>query len=231
MNIHKPLFLLAGGRGSNNQAIFKSIFKDTRKTNPVVAYVGAANGDDQRFFGFMGAEIQGVGKCTLNQVLLASKKADLVKAKAVLSSADAIFISGGDVEVGVNIIHEKGLIVFFRSLFDQGKLFFGVSAGSIMLAEQWVRWSNPDDDSTANLFSCLGLAPVICDTHAEEDNWVELKTAIQLKGNGSIGYGIPSGACLKVKPDGNVEAIGNAVTVFAQNNKKVVRRADLVPST
>jgi peptidase E len=230
MNIHKPLFLLAGGRGSDNQTIFKSIFNETTKTNPVIAYVGAANGDDQRFFGFIGAEIQGAGKCTLNQALLASKKADLVKAKAVLSSADAIFISGGDVEVGIKIIQERGLIDFFRNLLDQGKLFFGASAGSIMLAEQWVRWSNPDDDSTANLFSCLGLAPVICDTHAEEDDWVELKTALQLKGNGSIGYGIPSGACLKVNPDGKIEAIGNAVTVFAQNNKLVVRQADLVPS-
>jgi cyanophycinase-like exopeptidase len=230
MNNRKPLYLLAGGRGSSNQAIFKTIFAETGKASPVIAYVGAANEDDQRFFGFMGAEIKGTGSCVLNQVLLASKKADLAKAREILSAADAVFMAGGDVEAGMEIVQKKGLTDFFRSLFDQGKLFFGVSAGSIMLADQWVRWSDPDDDSTANLFSCLGLAPVICDTHAEEDDWVELKAAILLKDDGAIGYGIPSGACLKVYPDRHTMALGKAVAVFARKGHNVVRQADLVPS-
>ena len=230
MNNRKPLYLLAGGRGSGNQTLFKSVFKEIGQTSPVIAYVGAANEDDKRFFGFMGAEIKGVGDCTLNQILLASKKADIAKAKEMLSAADAVFMSGGDVEAGMQIIQDKGLMDFFHGLLEQGKLFFGVSAGSIMLADQWVRWSDPDDDSSANLFTCLGLAPVICDTHAEEDNWVELKAAIHLKEDGSVGYGIPSGACLKVNPDGKVEALGKAVAVYAKKGKKVVQQADLAPS-
>jgi succinyl-CoA synthetase alpha subunit len=74
MNKHKPIYLLAGGRGSSNQALFKSVFREIGKTRPVIAYVGAANEDDKRFFGFMGAEIQGTTDCTLTLVLLASKK-------------------------------------------------------------------------------------------------------------------------------------------------------------
>ncbi len=230
MNKYKPLFLLAGGQGSSNQALFKSVFHEIGKPNPVIAYVGAANDDNKRFFDFMGEAIREGGNCTLNRVLLSSKKADVAQAREILTAADAVFMSGGDVESGMQVIQAKGLTDFFRDIFDQGKLFFGVSAGSIMLAAQWVRWTNPDDDSTANLFACLGLAPLICDTHAEEDDWVELKAALQLKEDGTVGYGIPSGAGLKVNQEGKVEALGKAVLVFARKGSKVIKRAELIPS-
>jgi peptidase E len=230
MRNSKSLFFLAGGRGSSNQPIFNAVAKEIGKANPVIAYVGAANGDEKRFFGFMGSEIKGIGDCTVNQVFLASKKADIAKAKEILSAADAVFMAGGDMEIGMQLIQEKGLVDFFRDLFERGKLFFGVSAGSIMMAKEWVTWSDPDDDSTAHLFDCLGLAPVICDCHAEEDDWVELQAALQLKDSGTTGYGIPSGACLKVNPDGKVEALGKAIAVYARKGNKVVKQADLNPS-
>jgi cyanophycinase-like exopeptidase len=229
MSDRKPIYLLAGGRGSSNQSILKSVFQDIGKTNPVIAYVGAANGDNRLFFGFMGAEVKKAGPCTLDRVLLAPKKADIKKAKETLMAADAVFMAGGDVEAGMQVIQDKGLIDFFHSLSKTDKLFFGTSAGSIMLADQWVRWSDPDDDSTANLFPCLGLAPVICDTHAEDDDWDELKAALQLKGDGTVGYGIPSGACLKINTDGRVEALGGAIAVFAKKGGQVIQQPDLIP--
>jgi len=229
MHNRQPLFLMAGGRGSSHQHILKSVYRAIGKAKPVIAYVGVANGDDRRFLAFIGTEIKSMGDCTLNPVWLASKKADLTKARELLTQADAIFMSGGDVEAGMQIVQDKGLKVFFQELADQGKLFFGASAGSIMLADQWVRWRDPDDDSTASLFDCMGLAPVICDTHAEDDDWVELKAAIQLKEDGALGYGIPSGACLIVNSSGGVEALGKPIVIYAQKSGMVVRQADLVP--
>ena len=44
-----------------------------------------------------------------------------------------------------------------------------------MLARRWVRWTDPHNDDSAELFPCLGFAPVFCDTHGEGDGWGELR--------------------------------------------------------
>jgi cyanophycinase-like exopeptidase len=139
-------------------------------------------------------------------------------------------MSGGDVEAGMRILESRNIFNIFRDLYQEGKVFFGVSAGSIMLCREWVRWNNPDDDSTAELFPCLNIAPVICDTHAEEDEWEELKVALRLKIDRCSGYGIPSGACLKVYPDGHIAAIGGAIAKYVKRGHKVIRLGDLLPS-
>ena len=229
MNNPRPVYLLAGGRGSSNRVVFKAILNEISKTDPLIAYVGAANNDDKWFYGFMGEEIIKAGKCTLKHALISSPRADLNKAQEIMQTADAVFMSGGDVEAGMRILESKNLINFLQDLYQKGKVFFGLSAGSIMLCREWVRWSNPENDSTAELFPCLNIAPVICDTHAEEDEWEELRTTLKLKINGGIGYGIPSGACLKVCPGGRLEAIGGDIPRYIKRGNKVVRIDDLLP--
>ncbi len=229
MNNPRPVYLLAGGRGSDNQVVFKTIFNEISKSDPLIAYVGAANNDDKWFYRFMVKEIIKTVRCTVKHALISSPRADINKAQEIMQTADVIFMSGGDVEAGMRILESKNIINFFQDLHQKGKVFFGVSAGSIMLCKEWIRWSNPDDDSTSGLFPCLNIAPVICDTHAEEDEWEELRTALQLKTEGSVGYGISSGACLKVWPDGLIDAIGGDVARYIRRGHKVVRIDDLVP--
>ncbi len=91
-----------------------------------------------------------------------------------------VFISGGDVEAGMEVLEERQILPFLRELFERGKPFFGSSAGSIMLGRQWVRWEDPDDDATANLFPCMGFAPIVCDTHGEAEGWEELRALLRL---------------------------------------------------
>jgi peptidase E len=231
MNNQKPVFLMAGGRGSRGKGldpVMQAIFKETGKSTPNIAYVGAASGDNWGFYLMIAGMLKHSGDCKVERVLIASKKPDLNKARTSLENADAIFMSGGDVEAGMKILEEKELIGFFQDLYKNGKLFFGASAGSIMLAKEWVRWRDPEDDSTAEMFQCLGLAPLICDTHAEEDDWVELKAALGLKEENSRGYGIPSGACLKVSPDNKLDAIGGPVFQFAHIDDKIVKLEDII---
>ncbi|HLE17380.1 MAG TPA: Type 1 glutamine amidotransferase-like domain-containing protein, partial [Syntrophales bacterium] len=168
MNSNKPVYLLAGGRGSNDPSpIFRAVLNDMGKKSPTIAYVGAASGDNADFLGRMEAMLKQAGDCRLVHASLSAPNADVKKARDILQSADAVFVSGGDVERGMQVLEEKGILSIFPELYKQGKLFFGISAGSIMLAVEWVRWKDPDDDSTAELFPCLGIAPVICDTHGE----------------------------------------------------------------
>jgi peptidase E len=223
---------MAGGRSEGLRSIslvMQAISKDIGKPKPEIAYVGVASGDNWGFYKMISTMIQGACSCHVNRVLIAHKKADLDKARKTLQSAAAIFMSGGDMEVGMQILKEKNTADIFQDLYQQGKLFIGVSAGSIMLANEWIRWRDPEDESTTELFPCLGIAPLICDTHAEEDGWVELKTALLLKEDGAVGYGIPSGACLRVHPDGTLEALGKTIVRYGLHKGKVKQQTDLIP--
>jgi hypothetical protein len=131
--------------------------------------------------------------------------------------------------MGMQILEERRMIHFLAELYQEGKPFFGLSAGSIMLAKEWVRWRNPDDDATAEVFPCLGFAPVLCDTHDEEGGWEELKALLMLEGDGAIGYGIAAGTALKVFPDGRMEALGGAVHQYAGRGGQVKRISDVMP--
>jgi peptidase E len=233
MNNRQPVYLLAGGRRSGGKTpdpVIQTVIKETGKTSPALAYVGVANQDDKSFFQFMQKAFLAAGAGKVEQALIWPKNADLDQAREVLKAADAVFISGGDVELGMQVLETKNLLEYFSDLGSRGKIFFGLSAGSIMLAKKWVRWPNPDDDSSAELFPCLGLAPVICDTHAEDDDWEELKAALRLEKETPEGYGIATGSAIKVYPDGKVEALGGPVTHYVCRQNKLVKRADIVPA-
>jgi peptidase E len=232
MSMQKPIYLMAGGRGESGKttrAIIRTVLKETGEKVPNVAYVGAASDDNWIFFQMISAMMKKATRCQVNLASISSPKADLKKAKQLLKSANAVFISGGDVERGMEVLAQKNLLDFFQSLYQEGQTFFGASAGSIMLAREWVRWRNPEDDSTAELFPCLNMAPVICDTHAESDDWEELKAALQLKGDKGTGCGIATGTCLKVHPDGKLEALGGPIRRYVNLAGKVELLADLVP--
>jgi|WetSurMetagenome_2_1015567.scaffolds.fasta_scaffold34207_4 peptidase E len=228
----KPVYLLAGGRGSTSpDRILKEIFKDIGKPSPKIAYVGVATDDNTEFFQRMTSMISAAGACTLTHALIAPKNADLDKARDVMLQADAIYVGGGDVEAGMAVLNKKKFTKIFNDLFIEGKLFFGVSAGSIMLGKEWVHWRDPDDDSTAELFPCLGIAPVVCDTHGEADYWEELQAAVSLEPEGFLGYGITSGSCLKVAANGRTEALVVPITRYIHAGDAVRRETDLVPPT
>ena len=228
MTAKKPIYLLAGGRGGADMTpILKAVFADIGATNPTIAYVGAANGDNHAFFERMAAMMRSVAKCRIVNAVTQPDDADVEKAVKAIKSADAIFVSGGDVEAGMDVLQKRGITGLFCDMYEGGKLLFGVSAGSIMLAREWVRWRDPDDDSTAELFPCLGVAPVLCDTHGEADNWEELKAAVALCPNGALGFGITSGACLKVMPAGGVAALGGPISRYTRHGKTVRKESDL----
>jgi peptidase E len=195
-----------------------------------VGYVGTASDDNVWFFRMIERELKNAGAGSINRAIITPRKADLRKARDILAAADIIFISGGDMERGMEVLREKGMVDFLFQLYKQGKPFFGVSAGSIMLAKEWVRWRDPDDDATAELFPCLGFAPVICDTHDEENDWQELKAALKLAKDNVVGYGIVSGAAIKVFPDGKTEALGNAIPRYVRHGERVDRISDILPT-
>jgi peptidase E len=229
----RPIYLIAGGRGVRAQKgpdpLLQTVFRRTGMQRPTVAYIGAASGDNAAFRLLITSRLRkaGAGKVTLAP--LCGRSGNPEKAKAVLGASDLVFISGGDVEEGMRILREKGMIGLLQRLYQTGKPFFGTSAGSIILARRWIRWRDPDDDTTSELFDCLGLASVLCDTHGEAEGWEELKALLALSPTGEIGHGIPSGAAIIVEPDSTVSALGGEVHRFQKRAGGVVRIEDLAP--
>jgi len=228
----KPVYLLAGGRPRDRKRqdpLLQAVYRESGTASPAIAYSGTASGDDKNFFRFIAAELTGAGADRVAHAVIAPPGSDLNKAKSVLEAADIVFISGGDVSAGMDILREKDMIGFLTSLYRQGKPFFGISAGAIMLAERWVRWPDPDDENSAELFPCLGFAPIICDTHDEQAGWEELRAALRLEKEGQLGYGLASGSGVRVTPDSKVEAIGGAVYRYIHRGGRVERIEDILP--
>lgn len=232
MSAKKPVYLLAGGRPRDHgmtDLIIQMIFKESARVSPTIAYVGTANGDNQDFFNRMTQMYREAGAYRVYHALISPDGADLKKAQDALNSADIVFISGGDVDRGIRVLREKNMIDCLSTLYQQGKPFFGSSAGAIMLAKEWVRWRDPDDSTSAELFPCLGFAPVICDCHDEEGGWEELKVALSLEEDDVKGYGLVSGTAIRVFADGRIEALGGTIHQYVRRGKQVIRAPDILP--
>ena len=224
MTKSKPvdIFLIAGGpQSKNTKAILAHALAQIRKKASSVAYIGTASSDDKEFFLMLRQIIMaaGAGSVTLVPIV---RRFDPDKAKDILLASDVVFLSGGDVNLGMKYLRKRKLIPFFRELYNRGKLFCGISAGAIILCRNWMHWHDPDDDDTAELLDCLGFAPLLCDVHAEEDNWVEMKRLLGFFPQGTAGYGIPTNGALRVAPDGAVTDVGSPAVRFIKKARDVV---------
>ncbi|MBN1982774.1 MAG: Type 1 glutamine amidotransferase-like domain-containing protein, partial [Chitinivibrionales bacterium] len=149
----RPVYLFAGGRrahASMPDPLMEALFKASGKQRPSIAYIGAASGDDRTFFQYMESFLHECGAGTVTLVPTAGKKFSFGKTSAMVESADIVCIGGGDVEAGMEVLHRTKIIPLLRQCHENGTLFFGFSAGSIMLAQQWITWDDEDDDSTAH---------------------------------------------------------------------------------
>lgn len=207
------------------------------KKNPLVAYVGAASGDNAGFQRMIGAEITKAGG-RVRAAKLVAKSSKTSTARALLEDCDAVFVSGGDVLAGMSVLADRDMISFFHGLAKEGRPMIGISAGSIMLARSWVHFPESDHEHAvegAVVFPCLGIAPVYVDAHAEEDEWVELRTLLQLlhaRGDDKpLGYGLTCKGAIRVDHDekggARVTALGTHTPKFVVKGKKVALGAPL----
>ncbi len=220
-----PIHLLAGSPGSRKNVyrpLIAEVLALAGKKKPLVGYVGAATDDDPRFLGFMEQLITSAGPCAFRLAPVAGRKGEGSAARDVLDAADVVFMGGGDVDLGMQRIQERDLAATLARKRAAGTPFLGISAGSILLCRKWIRWRDPDDDATAELFDCLGLAPVLCDCHGEEDGWGELQALVRLVGEGALGYGLRTGAAIRLGADGAVETTCGEVDRFRVRGGKVV---------
>ena len=118
----------------------KAVLAETQgPKKPLVAYVGAASGDNAAFQHMIGAVLVTAG-ARVRGVKLASARAKVSAATTLLEDCDVVFVSGGDVEAGMHVLQDRGILPLFHGLAAAGKPMIGISAGSIMLGRAWVRF-------------------------------------------------------------------------------------------
>ncbi|HEY8086645.1 MAG TPA: Type 1 glutamine amidotransferase-like domain-containing protein [Polyangiaceae bacterium] len=233
------LRLVGGGPGATLalRRHFKAALAAVGKPKPVVAYVGAASDDNGGFFTMIrGALALGSG-ARMELARVASPRAKASDARALLEACDLVFVSGGDVEHGMKVLRERDVAPTLVALGRAGKPFFGISAGALMLAREWVRFPDEEHDASAELFPCLGLAPIHVDAHSEEDDWSELRVLVRLlheRGDADpVGYGLTAkgGLAVSVGEHGKarLRALGTPIPRLVVRSGKVTHGAPLAP--
>lgn len=187
-----------------------------------MAYLGAASDDDPRFCGWMQELVTSAGACTFRLAPVVGRKAIGGAARVIIEAADLVFVGGGDVELGMHRLLERDLQGSLKKKHGSGTPFFGISAGAILLGRQWIRWRDPKDDASAELFECLGFAPILCDCHGEKDGWGELQALLRLAGDRPVGYGLRAGAAIRVAANGSVKTVCGEVDRFRERGGKVL---------
>jgi peptidase E len=221
--LRKPVTLIAGEFGSphfGTRPHLEAAMRLTRKAAPKALYLGMASGDDASFGTALCALLGAAGAVDVFWPKLAKRPRDKSVARKVLDRVDFVFVGGGDVEAGMDVLRRAQLIAPLRAAAARGVVFAGMSAGAIMLGLRWIRWPHADaTDDEAETYECLGVAPCTLDTHGEGDGWGEARSfaavrarELQRKANA---YGIPSGGALVVSSSGKMRALGEPVSVFA----------------
>jgi peptidase E len=224
-------FRLVGGGPGTVLALrrhFKAALDALDRPSPLVAYVGVASNDDRGFYTLLRG-LLGASGARVKLAKMASPRASASEARALLEESDLVFMSGGDVEQGMKTLHDRDMARVLLALGRSGKPMFGVSAGSLMMGREWVRFPDEDDESTAEIFPCLNLAPVHVDAHSEEDGWSELRILVRLlheRGDTDpVGYGLtrPGGLWVTVDDRGvDVKAMGTPIPRIVVRRGKVV---------
>ena len=240
--IRSRVHLIGGGPGtmlSLRRHLRRALSEVAATKKPLVAYVGAADGDRPAFQQMIGAVVALAGG-RMKAVKLASPRAKVSAAQGLLEDCDVVFVSGGDVDAGMNVLHERGVLPVFHALGREGRPMIGISAGSIMLGRAWVRFPEADapgtseDTAPPQVFQCMGLAPVYVDAHAEDDAWGELRVLLHVlgtkEGERAIGYGLTrkGGVCVEQGKDGaSLTPFGTSAPRFVFEDGNVVEKPPL----
>jgi dipeptidase E len=209
-----------GSRDFGTKPYLGEALRLTGKSEPVALYVGAASGDDRQFGAAVSAVLEAAGAQRVLWPKLTGRKKEHDGAREVLAQADLVFVGGGDVEAGVDALHDADLVGDLRAAARRGAVLVGMSAGAIMLGERWIRWpSARAGDDEAETYACLGLVPCSLDTHGEDDDWSEARSfaAVRARELGTYAdvLGVPSGGALVIEADGTLHARGAPIPVFA----------------
>lgn len=223
----KPLFLLADSQllfwKNEDNPILNCLTELTTDKAPKAAYIGASNGDDPEFYSIFGAAMESVGITDHKMILSSFKEED----QSFVKQADVILLAGGEVERGWNMFTETGLNELLPRRCSEGAVLIGVSAGAVQLGMFGLIEAK---DAPNKLLGMLKIVPFIIGAHEEKEEWISLKTTIELLNMSYRGIGLPMGSGAIYHPDHSLEAIRYSLHEFVKQEEGV-RHSLILPKS
>lgn len=187
------------------EALTRSLGRDAR-----VCYIGAPHGDSPGFTGREVQEIERLGfRCDVPR--LTDPKLDRGAAREAITSADVLYLSGGDTVAFVETVRACDLMSAFADAHARARIIYGVSGGTCAMAPHTIGYGDGD---APYLAPCFGFgAHAALDVHDEKENWPEMRALLKLMhaqhpALDPVGLVIPSGSALIITPEGEAGSLG-----------------------
>lgn len=218
-----PIFLLADSiplfsKDKTDQYCLHTIRQYIPAEKPRAIYIGASNGDIEDFFEIFCAGMENIGILDCYHVKAAFTPTD----RTQLESADLIFLAGGDVMQGWEVLKNTGMRDIILSKYAAGTSLIGLSAGAIQLG--WEAYS----DLGKEIIPMMQLVSFNLSAHDEANEWSSLKEYVCNSDKMKRGIGICRASALVCYPDQQVEVlVGSGIEMLV--DKGELRESILLP--
>jgi len=168
------LFLSSAGlKPEFKEDFFKLLGKDPKQCKVAFIATAADPEPSKAFVKWSTDQIEEVGMSWYEVDLKGKDKADL---RIELAPADIIWVNGGNTFYLLDHARKSGFDKVVKELLFDGKLYYGVSAGSYLVCPtiEAARWKRLDDRNVVHMtdFTSLGLVDFLIIAHYEE-KWRE----------------------------------------------------------
>jgi dipeptidase E len=206
--------------------IDKKIIELTGKTQPKLVFIGAASGDDPRYFKAVSDHFGSrLGCHTENLVLTDSTKIPNIEAiRKIILGADIIYVGGGNVTDLMTSLRKTGADKVLIEAYNNGIIMSGNSAGGCV----WYEFYDNEEDSDFNINNpetlttkrALGLISGYFVPHwntkskNEDVEGSVSRNSINkmLTKENKWGYAVDEGAAIMVQTDGDKQIMTNIIS-------------------
>ncbi len=180
---HRKAIAIGGGllRLGETLPIDQFIVKESGKRNPVVLFIPTASADLPAYILAFTRVYKKLGcKVKILRLIDGVTKHKTKTAKTIISTADIIYIGGGDYDLLNSTWKKLEVIPLIKSAYENGVLIAGLSAGCAVLYEYLV---DGDDVKNHRLKCGFGILQGIVIPHYKPDTVLpkEFSTAIHKK--------------------------------------------------
>lgn len=206
--------------------IDKKIVELTGKTNPKLVFIGAASGDDSRYFKAVSDHFGGRLNCRIENLILTdlTKRPNIENIRKIILGADIIYVGGGNVTYLMDVLKDSGTDKILKEAYDKGIVMSGNSAGGCVWYESYD--NEEDDDFDSNNLETLKTKPALglirgyfvphwnTKSENEDAEGSVSRNSIRkmLTKENKWGYAVDEGAAIMVQTNGDKQVMTNIIS-------------------
>jgi len=211
--------------------IDKKIIELTGKEHPDLVFIGAASGDDPKYF--TAVQNHFVGRLGCNAVnLILTEKPSIEEIKTKILNADIVYIGGGSPTLLMTALKETGADKVLVEAYNKGIVMSGNSAGGCVWFEYYDNDEDEDFDGTESTLTtkkALGFVKGYFCPHWNKkpeqgiDKEATSKEVIKrmLTKESKFGYAVDEPAAIMVQTDGDRQVMTNIISKQGANVYKL----------